>query len=244
MEKQKTKISLIIPFFNEAELIPAAYTHFLKCDADELIWVDGGSTDNSIGLIQPHCNQTNIRLIHHNKAQRASQMNAGAEVATGDILIFCHIDMCLPLEWKAEVLRIINLGYRIGGFMKTYDTHSWLMKIYAHCLNHIYYTLFKNIVGTNAIFITRDEFIKSGGYPKISFLEDLIYITNIKKTNKLGLSHAKVKVSGRRYSKVGALSQIWLNLRILLAYKCGQNPEQLQRLYTKNQPKKPQFVVS
>ncbi len=243
MAKQKTKISLIIPFYNEAALIPEAYEHFLRCGADEAVWVDGGSNDGSKDLIRQYGNQANIHLISHGVAQRASQMNAGAEMATGDVLIFCHIDMRLPLEWKSEVLRIIDLGYRIGGFMKAYDTNSLLMKAYAYSLNHIYYNFFKNIVGTNAIFITRNEFMKSGCYPRINFLEDLIYVSNIKKTNKLGLSSAKVRVSGRRYSKAGHWRQIWLNLCILLAYKCGQNPEQLQRLYAKNQPKKPQFVV-
>ncbi|MBU2097429.1 MAG: glycosyltransferase, partial [Gammaproteobacteria bacterium] len=86
-------ISIIIPVINESAAL-AANLPLLQCwreQGHELVVVDGGSCDQSLSAC--------AGLVDHvlsAPAGRASQMNAGARVASGDVLLFLHIDTLLP----------------------------------------------------------------------------------------------------------------------------------------------------
>ena len=87
------KLSIIMPVLDEAAGIEAALTALapLRADGAEIVVVDGGSRDGTPGLAEPLAD----RVIAA-PAGRASQMNAGAAVATGDVLLFLHADTRLP----------------------------------------------------------------------------------------------------------------------------------------------------
>ena len=87
------KLSIIIPVLDEAAGIEAALVALapLRADGAEIVVVDGGSRDDTLKLARP--------LADHVIAAppgRASQMNAGAAIATGDLLVFLHADTRLP----------------------------------------------------------------------------------------------------------------------------------------------------
>ena len=85
------KISVIIPVYNEAKTIEAMkkqlYPYRSRC---EILFVDGGSTDETPEMIGP-----DFKLLRSEKG-RANQMNLGAEESHGDILFFLHCDSELP----------------------------------------------------------------------------------------------------------------------------------------------------
>ena len=87
------KVSIIVPTLNEALIIEESLTAIACLNPHEIIVVDGGSTDITISIAR--------RIATHvvtSKAGRARQMNAGAKKATGDILLFMHVDSSLPPE--------------------------------------------------------------------------------------------------------------------------------------------------
>src|SRR5690242_16321240 len=106
------KLSIIVPALNEAEDIAAALralAPFMRGGA-EVIVVDGGSRDRTAELARPLAN----RVIVASRG-RASQMNAGAEIATGDVLLFLHADTRLPENAADLVCDGISRSGRVWG---------------------------------------------------------------------------------------------------------------------------------
>ena len=86
-------LSIIVPVLDEAAGIEAALMALSPCRARgvEVIVVDGGSRDGTAGL----ADRLASRVLIASRG-RAAQMNAGAAMARGDILLFLHADTQLP----------------------------------------------------------------------------------------------------------------------------------------------------
>src|SRR5262245_44802509 len=86
-------LSIIIPVLNEGEAIGPALNALghLRALGVEVIVVDGGSRDATIQRARLRAN----RVISAPRG-RAVQMNAGAEKASWDVLLFLRPDTRLP----------------------------------------------------------------------------------------------------------------------------------------------------
>ena len=80
-----TKISIIVPVLNEANNLRDTLSQLHLSYNEELIIVDGGSTDGTLSIASEFTNN-----IFKTKTGRASVMNFGAKKAGGDILLFLH----------------------------------------------------------------------------------------------------------------------------------------------------------
>ena len=83
-------ISIIIPTLNESELIlnnVQSLQRIRNQGLCEIIIIDGKSQDDTCSLIR---NLVDKLVIIEPK--RASQLNAGGDIAKGDILLFLHAD--------------------------------------------------------------------------------------------------------------------------------------------------------
>ena len=87
------RVSIIMPVLNEAENIELSLQALqsYRQQGHELIVIDGNSQDNTVELASNLCD----KLIS-SSVGRARQMNAGAEQASGNILLFLHADTHLP----------------------------------------------------------------------------------------------------------------------------------------------------
>src|ERR687892_372939 len=98
------RVSVIVPVFNEAELIRPFLMHLRERAAEaEIIVADGGSTDGTVDLAKNFCDQ-----LVETERNRARQMNAGARVARGHILWFIHVDAEVPWGCLDEIQRIMD----------------------------------------------------------------------------------------------------------------------------------------
>ena len=90
MHNLNLNISIIIPALNEADRITQLVKSLLEIKdlSDEIIVVDGGSTDGTLDKAL----SLGIKAISANKSGRAAQMNLGAKISQGGILWFVHAD--------------------------------------------------------------------------------------------------------------------------------------------------------
>src|SRR5258707_9424672 len=80
------RISIIIPVYNEESTIGSLLSGLEDAGADELLVADGGSVDRTVEIASKHG-----RIVHTDTG-RALQMNAAAQCASGDVLLFLHAD--------------------------------------------------------------------------------------------------------------------------------------------------------
>lgn len=222
--------SIIIPVLNESEALPDLLGHLqyvVDSPDGEIIFVDGGSTDDSFGKLA-NCGHT----VLHSDAGRARQLNAGAAVATGDILFFLHADTRLPpvldVEWINSTLEKTRRSW--GRFNVQIEGRSRLLPAIARLMN-LRSRLSGIATGDQCLFIKRDLFQRIGGFPDQPIMEDIEICTRLRKFSApLCLRHC-VTTSGRRWDKNGAWRTSLLMWRLRWLYWRGQDPAILAQMY-------------
>lgn len=220
-------LSIIIPVLNEAETLASrlAALQGLRAGGVEVIVVDGGSTDDSAGRAEPlaDCVITAPR-------GRGRQMNAGAERATGDVMLFLHADTVLPDLATERIEAAVTGGALWGRFDVRIDGASVMLPIVAALMNGRS-RLTGIATGDQAIFATREAFARVGGFPDIPLMEDIAFSSTMRRMARPACLAEKVTTSGRRWEKHGVWRTIlmmwWLRLRFWL----GVSPQALAREY-------------
>jgi rSAM/selenodomain-associated transferase 2/rSAM/selenodomain-associated transferase 1 len=222
------RLSIIMPTLNEGAQIAArlADVQDLRERGVEIIVCDGGSTDETVRLARPLCD-----ALAHAPRGRASQMNAGARIARGDVLLFLHADTRLPLGEAQHLdvdLRVSGRAW--GRFDVTIEGRSRLLPLVAFCMN-LRSAMTGIATGDQAIFMTRAAFETIGGFPDLPLMEDIAASRLLKRIGPPLRVRAKARTSGRRWDSKGALRTILLMWSLRLAYFLGADPEALARRY-------------
>ena len=233
-------ISIIIPVLNEAMIIKQTLSVLKPHSGIEIIVVDGGSQDNTVAIAQ----QIVTKVITVTGKGRAGQMNAGADIAEGDILLFLHADTQLPLGFMPlvrETLKQPNIvagafELAIAGSDRSLRWVEMLVKMRSH--------LFSLPYGDQAIFITKKDFIESGGFADISIMEDFEFIKRIKNIGRIAIAPGAVTTSGRRWKKLGVWQTTLINQFIIVGYYLGISPQKLGNFYRNKEKKKFQAFTS
>jgi rSAM/selenodomain-associated transferase 2 len=222
------QISIIIPALNEAAGIGATLAALqpLRSRGHDVIVVDGGSEDGTPELARPLAD----RVIAAPRG-RASQMNAGAAEARGDVVLFLHADTVLPADADRTVLeglattRLLwgRFDVRIAGRHPLLPAVAWLVNFRSR--------LTGIATGDQAIFAWREAFLRAGGFPPIPLMEDVALARALGGLSQPLCLAERVTTSGRRWESRGVLRTIalmwWLRLRYLL----GASPERLAQRY-------------
>lgn len=223
----KRKISIIIPIYNEAEIINELLDSLEPFkDSCEIIFVDGGSTDGTDKIIEGR-----YRLVYSPEKGRAKQMNYGASLSQGDILFFLHADSHLPKDALEQIQTILNKGYKVGCFRIKFSSKAFIMKICG--LMSDLRVIIRNIAfGDQGIFIDRDYFYKLGGFAKIPLMEDYKLSMDIKADGeRIGLASSAIITSERRFVKNGRLRTMARMQRLQHMYRKGIDIETIASLY-------------
>ena len=215
-------LSIVIPVLNEAGTIGGALGRLqaLRERGAEVIVVDGGSTDGTAALAAPLADR-----VASSARGRAKQMNAGASLARGDVLLFLHADTCVP----GDADRLVA-GHAWGRFDVRIASTAPALRVVAAMMN--WRSRLTGIAtGDQAIFAATDLFRRAGGFPDIALMEDIAFSTRAKRLAPPACLSARVTTSGRRWEKHGVLRTILMMWWLRLAYAMGADPEKLARRY-------------
>lgn len=220
-------ISIVMPVLDEAAGIVTALTALqpLRAAGAEVIVSDGGSGDSTVALATPLAD----RVLAAPRG-RASQMNAGAALARGDVLLFLHADTALPEHALAQVDEALR-GDRVWGrFDVAIHGRSPWLPLVATLMNRRS-RLTGIATGDQAIFVTRQSFAAVGGFPDLPLMEDIALSRRLLALSRPACLTARAITSGRRWEHHGVWRTILKMWRLRLRYFLGADPAQLAREY-------------
>ncbi|HAY46804.1 MAG TPA: glycosyl transferase [Gammaproteobacteria bacterium] len=219
-------ISVVIPVLREAENISTLRqsTQTFRTLGAEVIIVDGGSDDGTLDLVRSLADQ-----LVHAPTGRAKQMNAGAEVASGQILLFLHADTFLSEEVFRESFDEI-WGSQWGRFDIRIDSSKYLYRVIEFLIN-LRSRLSGIATGDQAIFVKKTLFTDMGGFADIPLMEDVEICRRLKAKVRPVCLNQKVVTSARYWERNGPFRTIFRMWGIRFAYWIGVSPEYLVERY-------------
>jgi rSAM/selenodomain-associated transferase 2 len=223
---QSLHISVIVPTLNEQEHLHATLVRVHLTPADQLIVVDGGSTDDTVTVARQF-----TPCVLTSSPGRARQMNHGARQAHGDILLFLHADTVLPPHGLQAVRQVMQQDRVVGGaFRLAFAPSTLALRVIAWGAN-LRTRLGKLPFGDQALFVRRQLFETLGGYADVPFLEDVQLVQALRKRGSFAIIPQSVYTSGRRWQRQGVVSTTVRNNVLLTLYWCGVSPVTLKRWY-------------
>ena len=214
-------VSVVIAARNEESLIGATIASAKAAGADEVIVVDGSSTDATAAIARDH----GARVIAA-PPMRARQLNLGAREAGNGTIIFLHADTTLP-PGAAQSVSTSNAIF--GGFRLRFDG-GVVLAVVAAAIN-LRTAITRCPWGDQAQFVRRADFFEAGGYREIPIMEDYDLARRMRRRGPTAVLREKVTTSGRRFRHRGVIRTILTNWRIIIAWHRGVDPETLARWY-------------
>jgi rSAM/selenodomain-associated transferase 2 len=225
------KISFILPVLNEAGLIVEQLQRLqaYRQKGHEVLLIDGGSTDGSAELAM-----TLADVVETTLPGRSRQMNHGAELASGDIFLFLHIDTSLPEAADALVLRAMEqdragwgwFDVRLSNCRAPFRLIAWMMNVRAR--------LSAVCTGDQALFVGRELFAGVGMFPALPLMEDIAISKKLRGISKPVRIVQTAVTSSRRWEERGLLKTVLLMWQLRLLYFLGVSPSRLVIMYYPN----------
>ena len=222
------RLSVVIPVLEEeAVLGPTLAAARAGLDrGDELIVVDGGSTDRTAEIAR----DGGAELIPGARG-RGRQMNAGAARASGDLLLFLHADTILPAGFRADLERLLaDEGIRWGRFDLEFDEGGPLLRLIARLISGRS-RAFRSATGDQAVFVRRDEFETLGGYREELLFEDVDLARRLRGRGRMGIPVGRVVTSARRWRRRGVWATTFRMWTLKSLYLAGVPAEHLAKFY-------------
>ncbi|WP_415714595.1 TIGR04283 family arsenosugar biosynthesis glycosyltransferase [Maridesulfovibrio sp.] len=228
-----SKISVIIPVYDEAETIHSCIANVRECCGEnfEIIIVDGSADRSTLSAVE----DDKVMLLA-SPPGRAVQMNRGAQKAGGDILLFLHADTTLPRGAGSLVRKALSAPCATAGAFKLgFDTSSRSMKFIAF-LADLRCRIERVPYGDQAVFIFKSTFHELGAFPEIPIMEDVEFFQRIKNRRfEIVILKEAITTSARRYLATGPLRCALRNTLLRFLHLCGIKPTTLKNMYRRQE---------
>jgi len=219
-------VAVVIPLLNEAVALPHLLQGLRQCAPDELLLVDGGSSDETRQILQ----DSGLRWLT-SQCGRGAQMNAGARVCKSKIILFLHADTEISLGHIEFLRGLAQKPDYVGGRFDVHlsGAHSALRMI--EWFMNLRSRLSRISTGDQAMFVRRDVFEAMGGFAEIPLMEDIEFSRRLKRQGRIACLRRKVLTSSRRWERYGMVPTLLLMWRLRLLYWLGVSPAKLAAMY-------------
>jgi MoaA/NifB/PqqE/SkfB family radical SAM enzyme len=226
-------ISLIIPCWNDRENAIALAQQWADHPLIREVIIasvdDGRPVEPS--LLAAASNHPKVRECSTAQPGRGPQMNQAARLATGETLLFHHVDSVLTdLHLRALANGFAHSSCVGGGFYRKFDErHPWLRLF--EFFERWHSCAFGTIYGDQSIFVRRHHFERMGGFAPIPLMEDVEFSRRLRHGGRIALLDPPMQTSPRKHLEHGPWKVTTQNLLFLILFWLGVSPVRLHRWY-------------
>jgi glycosyltransferase involved in cell wall biosynthesis len=174
-------VSVICTVLNEGESIRALLRTLEQQtrQPDEVIFVDGGSRDNTVAVLREYEDRLRLRVVVEPGANISRGRNVAIAAARGDIIASCDAGVRLEPQWLAELVAPIEAGRAevSAGFFVSDPRSTFEIALGATTLpdaEDIDAQTF--LPSSRSVAFTRSAWERAGKYPEwLDYCEDLIF---------------------------------------------------------------------
>lgn len=221
-------VSVIVPTLEEALTLPGLLGHLgALAGRLEVIVADGGSLDATARLARDH---PSAPRVVEAPGGRARQLNAGAAVSSGEMLVFVHADSRLP----PDAYRSLAAAYRdrrlVGGnFRLRFEGGDLFARVLA-----AYYRLSRRLgvyYGDSSLFVRREVFEHLGGFRELPIMDDYDFARRLERSGTTTCLPGPALTSSRRWRRSGITRTVCSWTAIQALYWAGLPAARLVPLY-------------
>lgn len=242
------KLSIMISTFNEmkVDLLPKSLKLFSQFENIELIFVDGGSTDGTLKLLEDFKKQSGHKLHIYIEAShlklRSQRFNEAIKIALqktsesnqSKMFLFYH-PRSLLTEQGIKYLIVNKSNLTWGGFTQQFDSHHLMFKFTSWYSNYVRLNLQKIIYLDHCIFAHQRilEKLDQPIWPETDIFEDTDFCVKLRKhASPVRLKYPST-TSAVRFHKNGIYKQSYMNQVLKLAYLLGVDRKRMNAWYEK-----------
>jgi len=224
-------LSVIIPALNSGNCLDGILSDVTRPDV-KIVVADGGSTDATVALAL-----RGGASIAAGSAGRGTQLARGADWAAktsqAQWYLFLHCDGRLEADWAlAATLHMNHHPDSAAYFRFRADDKGWKPRLMDFCVRFRELT-FGGPYGDQGLLISRALYEEIGGYEDVPLFEDVTIIDKLKAAGALRRLPANIYTDVNAYKRDGYWARTTRNLRLLKAYRRGEDVAALLEDYKK-----------
>jgi glycosyltransferase involved in cell wall biosynthesis len=188
------RVSLVIPVRNEAATISHLLTsiHSQTIHADEIVFVDGGSLDNTVEILRHAAQQdSSLHLLEAQDATPGRGRNIGVEAASNDWLALTDAGIWLEPTWLERLAAEVERDPSVSLVFGAYEAQT--ATFFQQCAAAAYVAPKQQRPGGRmrgpsiaSCLLRRDLWRAVGGFPDLRAAEDLIFIERCQSVARIG----------------------------------------------------------
>ena len=225
-----SKISIIIPTFNEANNLPLLLSDLSILQKDgEILIIDCGSEDRTIDIAKIY----GAKVFNSKERNRGLQLDLGAKNSKGEWLIFLHADTRLTHYWFTKVKSVLNEDKNFIYYFKFKINDKKIIFRVLEILVNFRSQFFKQPYGDQGLIIHRSIYLKNNGFRKIPLMEDVDFLRRLNNKKDLKQLNLSIFTSSRKWERTNIFLQALKNWNLRRRWLNGESTKSIYSDYYK-----------